>query len=119
MRSITLAAAATACLMLSACGHKKSEKAEAVNSSSNAAASANEDVDRKFFRRGIADLVYRDDGGRFVIVDYKTGIRSPENLADYREQLASYRAALAAAGFAEAKLLLWFVEADDAPVEVH
>ena len=42
MRSITLAAAAAACLMLSACGHKKSEKAEAVNSSSNAAASANE-----------------------------------------------------------------------------
>lgn len=80
---------------------------------------AREDAEGQFFRRGIADLVYREAGGRFVIVDYKTGMRNDENQAAYHEQLASYRAALAAAGFAEAKLLLWFVEADDAPIEVN
>ena len=75
------------------------------------------DEEIKFFRRGIADLVYRNSSGEFVIVDYKTGFSSEEKLRDYREQLAGYRNALATAGFAKAKLLLWFVEAGD-PVAV-
>ena len=92
---------------------------ESFSENGEAGSPASEDAGAKFFRRGIADLVYREAGGRFVIVDYKTGTRSDENLADYREQLASYRAALAAAGFADAKLLLWFVESTDDPVVVN
>ncbi|MFC7500575.1 UvrD-helicase domain-containing protein, partial [Nocardioides sp. GCM10030258] len=49
---------------------------------------------------GIIDLLYREDDGSLVVVDYKTDVVSEQNLASktafYRPQLAAYRTMLLA-----------------------
>lgn len=48
-------------------------------------------------RRRIVDRLWRDDAGRWRIVDYKTGAESEATRVKWREQLAGYRAAVAEA----------------------
>jgi ATP-dependent helicase/nuclease subunit A len=52
----------------------------------------------KIHLKGQIDLVFQDDEGRIMVIDYKTGERHPEGLAPYAFQLDCY--ALAAQQFA-------------------
>ncbi len=72
----------------------------------------------RLFRRGVADLVYRDDSGQWVIVDYKTGKRDADLEGKYKLQLAGYRDALRVAGCPDAMMVLWFVEEPDGVVSL-
>ena len=62
---------------------------------------------------GIVDLVYREDDGQLVIVDYKTdavpGPAIASRVALYRPQLRAYRAMLGAATGAEPRSRLLFL----------
>jgi ATP-dependent helicase/nuclease subunit A len=67
---------------------------------------------------GIADLVYREDAGSVVIVDYKTDVGvSAETLEQYWAQLAIYASLLrAAANETVSELVLVFCRPKDAAV---
>lgn len=67
---------------------------------------------------GIADLVYREDDGSLVIVDYKTDLGvSTQTLDEYRAQLAVYADLLTrVAGERVSALVLVFCRAGEAQV---
>ena len=41
--------------------------------------------------RGIADAIYKDEEGDYILIDYKTGKHNPARYSGYRRQLAFYK----------------------------
>jgi ATP-dependent exoDNAse (exonuclease V) beta subunit len=72
---------------------------------------------------GYVDLIYREDDGSLVIVDYKTdavpGSAIPSRVTYYKPQMDAYRQALAAATGAKVSITLLFLNPSGAaPVAV-
>ncbi|MFW3171373.1 UvrD-helicase domain-containing protein [Geodermatophilus sp. CPCC 206100] len=69
---------------------------------------------------GLVDLVYREDDGSLVVVDYKTdaipAAALPSRLAYYRPQIAAYAQMLAAAGCTVGESSVAFLAPDRATV---
>ena len=57
--------------------------------------------------RGIADAIYKDENGDYILIDYKSGKHNPARYSGYRQQLAFYKMVVDNLGVLDKPIKYW------------